>query len=100
MDFFPMSLGDLRMVRISAHPLSKFSAAADFALWIQHFEIYLSEAEIPEDKRAQELLSLLDDGPFHIVTQLGLVDNDNYGVLKEQLRKHYAPKGDDLEWQY
>jgi len=43
---------------------------------------------------------LLDDGPFHIVTQLGLVDSDDCGILMEQLQKHYAPKGDDLEWKY
>jgi len=95
-----MSLADHRVVRVSARPPSKFSATADFALWIQRFEIYLSEAEIPPEKRARELLSLLDDGPFRIVTQLGLVDSDDYSYLKEQLQKHYAPKGDDLEWQY
>lgn len=58
----------------------------------QRFEIYLSEAEIPETN-----MPLLDDVPFRIITQLGLVDSDNYGVLKE---KHYAKKEDDLEWQY
>lgn len=67
----------------------------DFALWIQRFEIYLSEAEIPETN-----MPLLDDVPFRIITQLGLVDSDNYGVLKEQLQKHYAKKEDDLERQY
>ena len=95
-----MALADHRVVRVSARPPSKFSATADFALWIQRFEIYLSEAEIPLEKRARELLSLLDDGPFRIVTQLGLVDSNDYSCVKEQLQKHYAPKGDDLEWQY
>ena len=97
-----MSLADHGhwVVRVSARPPSKFSATADFALWIQRFEIYLSEAEIPLEKRARELLSLLDDGPFRIVTQLGLVDSDDYSCVKEQLQKHNAPKGDDLEWLY
>ena len=95
-----MSLGDPRVVRVSARPPPKFSATADFALWIQRFEIYLSEAEIPAEKRAQELVSLLDDGPFRVITQLGLVNSNEYGYLKEQLQKHYAPIGDDLEWQH
>ena len=95
-----MSLGDPRVVRVSARPPPKFSATADFALWIQRFEIYLSEAEIPAEKRARELVSLLDDGPFRVITQLGLVNSNEYGYLKEQLQRHYAPIGDDLEWQH
>ena len=95
-----MSLGDSRVVRVSARPPQKFSATADFSLWIQRFEIYLSEAEIPARKRARELVSLLDDGPFRVITQLGLVNSDEYDHLKGQLQKHYAPKGDDLEWQH
>ena len=59
----PMSLGDPQVVRVSAQMPQKFSAMADFSLWIQRFEIYLSEAEMPAEKRARELVSLLDDGP-------------------------------------
>ena len=89
-----------RLVRVSARPLSKFSAAGDFSLWIQRFEIYLAEAEIPAEKRAKELLSCLDDEPFRIVNQLGLVNSVDYGLLKKELQKHYAPEGNELEWQY
>ena len=95
-----MSLSELRVVRVSARPPPKFSAASDFNLWVRRFELYLTEAEIPADKRAREMLSLLEDAPFRIVDQLGLVDSDDYDNLKEQLRKLYAPKGDELEWQY
>ena len=62
---------------------------AKFSLWIQRFEIYLSEAEILAEKRARELVFLLDDGPFCIITQLGLVNSDEYDHLKKQLQKHY-----------
>ena len=31
---------------------------------------------------------------------LRLVSSNEYGYLKEQLQKHYAPIGDDLEWQH
>ena len=96
----PMSLGNPRVMKVSPRLSPKLSATADFALWIQHFEIYLSEAEIPAEERARELVSLLNDGPFCIITQLGLVNSNEYGYLKEQLLKHYAPKGDDLEWQH
>ena len=59
----PMSLGDPRVVRVSAQMPQKFSAMADFSLWIQRFEMYLSEAEMPAEKWGRELVSLLDDGP-------------------------------------
>ena len=45
------------------------------------------------------MVSLLDNGPFHIITRLGIVNSNKYGYLKKQLQKHYVPKGDDLEWQ-
>ena len=61
---------------------------AKFSLWIQRFEIYLNEAEILAENQAQELVFLLDDGPFRIITQLGLVNSDEYDYLKKQLQKH------------
>ena len=55
---------------------------------------------MPAEKRARELVTLFDDGPFRIITQLSLVNSTEYGYLKEQLQKHYVPKGDDLKWQH
>ena len=60
-------------MQVCARPPSKFSATTDFNLWIQRFELYLKEAEIPVDKRARELVSLLEDGLFRVISQLGLV---------------------------
>ena len=42
----------LAAVRVSARPPAKFVSTTDFTLWIQRFELYLAEAEIPADKRA------------------------------------------------
>ncbi len=95
-----MSREEPHVVRMSARPPSKFSSATDFSLWIQRFEIYVTEAGIPPEKRAKELLSLLEDAPFRVVSQLGLVGTEDYGVLKKQLQQHYAPEGNELEWQY
>ena len=102
-DFIPVSLTAAihQVVRVSARPPSKFSATTDFALWFQRFEIYLCEAEIPPEKRAREPLSFLDDGPFRIVHSSDLwTVMTVYSCVKEQLQKHYAQKGDDLEWCY
>ena len=41
---------------------------------MQRVELYFREAEVPEDKRGQELASLLDDEPFRIVSQMGLLN--------------------------
>ena len=54
-----------RIIRASARPLIRFSSKDDFSLWLRRFYLYLQEAEIPEDKRAKELLSLLDESSLH-----------------------------------
>ncbi len=87
-------------MRMSARSPAKFSSAGDFNLWIRRFEIYLAEAAIPGEKRARELLSLLEDEPFRVVAQLGLADDNDYEALKKQLQQHYSPEGSELEWQY
>ncbi len=94
-----MAREEPHVVRMSARPPSKFSTSTDFSLWIQRFEIYLTEAGIPAEKRAKELLSLLDDASFRVVNQLGLVGSDDYDALKKQLQRHYSPEGNELEWQ-
>ena len=51
-----------RVTRYSVRPPSRFAGkGADFRLWMQRVELYFREAEVPEDKRGQELASLLDD---------------------------------------
>ena len=51
-----------RVTRYSVRPPSRFAGkGADFRLWMQCVELYFMEAEVPEDKRGQELASLLDD---------------------------------------
>ena len=75
---------------------------ADFRLWIQRVELYFREADVPRDKRGQELASLLDDEPFRIVCQMGLLRVDSgidYAEVKECLEKQFAPSGLQLEWQ-
>ena len=89
-----------RVVRVSARPPQKFSASDDFALWLKRFNLYLEEAEVPREKRAKELLSLLDDTAFRVVGQLGLLETDNYDALKQSLERQFSPEGNQLEWQY
>ena len=65
-------------------------------------ELYFREADVPRDKRGQELASLLDDEPFRIVSQMGLLRVDSgidYAAVKECLEKQFAPSGLQLEWQ-
>ena len=71
------------MVRASARPPAKYAPSADFRRWIQKFEIYLCEADVPTDKKARELVSLLDDEPFRIISQLGLLTSDDYDSIKK-----------------
>ena len=89
-----------RVVRASVRPPPKFSSSDDFALWLRRFNLYLEEAEVPREKRARESLSLLDDSAFRVVGQLGLIETDDYDVLKQSLERQFSPQGNELEWQY
>ena len=64
-----------RAVRMSLRPPARFTEKTDFALWIRRFERYVVEAKIPEEKRTGELFPLLEDEPFRVVVQQGLVDS-------------------------
>eukprot|EP00731_Ephydatia_muelleri_P032315 Em0023g822a len=83
--------GPRRVTRYSVRPPSRFvGKGADFRLWIQRVEllIYFREADVPRDKRGQELASLLDDEPFRIMSQMGLLRVDSgidYAAVKECL---------------
>ena len=89
---------DATLLRMSQRPPSRFYAGTDLVLWLSRFELYVRLAKIPEDQVTGELLSLLDDGPFRVVSQQGLI-NSSYDSVVKCLRALYAPEGNELEWQ-
>ena len=60
---------DATLLRMSQRPPPRFSAGTDLVLWLSRFELYVRLAKIPEDQVTGELLSLLDDGPFRVVSR-------------------------------
>lgn len=87
-------------VRASARPPPKYTVETDFRLWAKRFEFYVEEAAIPADKKARELLTLLDEGAFRVADHLGLLGVSDFEILKESLSQHFSPPGDEIEWQY
>ena len=95
------SLENLRVAaRVSARPPAKFTSRTDFTLWIQKFELYAKEAEIPDAKMTKELLSLLDDESFRVINHHGLVGTEDYKALVDCLKECFDPAGNEIEWQY
>ena len=90
----------MRLVRMSLRPPTRFAAGADFTLWLTRFEMYTQQADIAEPQRVKEFLSLLEDEPFRVVSQHGLLETGDYGAVTGCLQQHYAPDGNELEWQY
>ena len=85
-------------IRFSARPPPRCTTGTDFQLWITRVEMYFEEAEVTDGKQGRELLALLDDGSFRLITQLGLL-HDDYPKLKSLLKEHFTPTGNELEYQ-
>ena len=63
------------------------------------FDAYADEAKIGKEDRGKEMLSLLDDEPFRLVYQNGLVESKDYSAVCECLTLRYGKTGMGLEWQ-
>ena len=88
-----------KVVRYCARPPTKFTTKTDWELWLIRFEAYADEATIGKGDRGKELLSLLDDEPFRLVYQNGLVESKDYSAVCECLTLRYGKTGMGLEWQ-
>ena len=75
------------------------ASIADLDLWLKRFELYVKQINIPEEEWAAELLPLLDDAAFRVVSQLGLESSTDYGALTTSLNKQFFLMGNELEWQ-
>ena len=89
-----------KLVRMSLRPPPRFAAGGDLDLWLTRFRMHARQASIPEDQWVKELLSLLEDEPFRVVSRQGLESSTNYGAVCECLRQHFAPTGSEIEWQF
>ena len=89
----------IQTVRMSLRPPSRFTGGTDLILWLKRFEMYVHKVKVDESQWTSELLPLLDDGPFRVVSQQGLVDSGDYAAVTRCLRAQYAPEGNHLEWQ-
>lgn len=87
------------VVQMSLWPPSRFVAGTDFILWCSRFELYARQVKLTEDQWVSELLSLLEDEPFHVVSQQGLVSSTEYKVLIKCLGDFYAPVKNEMEGQ-
>jgi hypothetical protein len=62
--------------------------------------MYARQAGIPVDQWVKELLPLLEDEPFGVVSRQGLESSTDYEIVCDCLRQHYAPAGSEMEWQF
>ena len=72
---------DATLLRMSQRPPPRFSVGTDLTLWLSRIELYVRLAKIPKEQVAGELLSLLDDEPFRIISQQGLIDSPSYKLM-------------------
>ena len=60
----------------------------------------MKQTKIPKEQWTDELLPLLEDEPFRVVTQQGLIDSTDYAAVFSCLHTWYAPEGNELQWQF
>ena len=84
---------------MSLRPPPRFGAKGDWKLWLSRFEMYATQAKIAKDSWSKELLSLLEDEPYRMVTHHGLAQTGDYVAVCDCIQRSYAPLGSELEWQ-
>eukprot|EP00731_Ephydatia_muelleri_P009846 Em0005g432a len=89
-----------RVVRMGLRPPPRFPANGDWELWVSRFELYVLQANISEGLWTKELLTLLEDEPFRVVSRQGLACSNDYKAVCACLQQHFAPVGNELEWQF
>ena len=90
---------EIQAVRMSLRLPPHFTEATDLVLWLTRFKMYVTQAEILERRWTMELLPLLAEGPFMLVSQQGLVASENYKEVTLCFQAQYALEGNQLEWQ-
>ena len=88
-----------RVVRMGLRPPPRFPANGDWELWVSRFELYVLQANVSEGLWAKKLLTLLEDEPFRVVSRQGLAHSNDYKTVCACLQQHFAPVGNELEWQ-
>lgn len=68
-----------QIVRMSLRPPAQFSPGDDLELWLTRFEMYVKQTA--KEQWTGELLPLLDDEPFWMIAQQGLVDSTDYKAV-------------------
>ena len=70
-----------RVVRMGLRPPPRFPANGDWELWVTRFELYVLQANISEGLWTKELLTLLEDEPFRVVSRQGLACSNDYKAV-------------------
>ena len=96
----PAVVREQQVVRMTRRPPPRFSEKTDLPLWLTRFEVFVRQVRIPEDQWTCELVSLLEDAPFRIVSQQGLAVSTDYEAVVCCLKDQYYPDGNELEWQF
>ena len=87
-------------IRTSLRPPVRFTPGTDLELWMKQFELYVKRIGVAKEQWTRELLPLLDDEPFRVIDQLGLVESTDYDAMIAHLKQQYSLAGNEFEWQF
>ena len=95
-----MNAAIARVMRIGLRPPPSFPAIGDWELWVSRFELYVLQATISEGLWTKELLTLLEDELFQVLSRHRPANSNDYKAVCACLQQHFAPFGNELEWQF
>ena len=87
-------------VRSSLRLPARFTPGTDLELWIKCFELYVRRIGVPKKQWTVKILPLLDDAPFRVIDQPGLVESADHDAVIAQLKRQYSPSGNEFKWQF
>ena len=92
-----MSTALARVVWMGLLPPPHFLASGDWEFWLSRFELYVLQANISEGRWTKELLPLLEDELFRVVSRQGLAQSNDYKAVCACLQQQFAQVGNELE---
>ena len=90
--WLPSGPQNIQFDPVCGRPPARFTPGTDLELWIKCFDLYGRRIGVPKKQWTVKILPLLDNAPFRVIDQPGLVESADYDAVIAQLKRQYSPE--------